>query len=100
MVLSLPEGKGWARMIDERHTRPGDLVLTAARIRAEELGRRAGPYTAPGLARADRLEPQARAPLPESMAGRGAGGELIPVEAFGYKAPELRATVEAPSWVE
>src|SRR5690242_6304550 len=86
--------------MNEMCTRAGDLVLTAARIRAEELGRRAGPYTAPGLAHADRIEARARAPLPESMAERGAGGELIPVEAFGYKAPDLRAKVEAPTWIE
>src|SRR5689334_21149918 len=87
-------------MTEEMRTRAGDLVLTAARIRAEELGRRNGPYTAPGLAHADKIEAQALAPLPDSMAERGAGSELIPVEAFGYKASELRAAVEAPSWVE
>src|SRR4051794_11232231 len=87
-------------MTEEMRTRAGDLVMTAARIRAEELGRRAGPYTAPGLAYADRIEARGWASLPESMAERGAGGELIPIEAFGYKAPELCAKVEAPTWVE
>jgi hypothetical protein len=74
--------------------RAGDLVIDAERIRAEEML-----YSTPSPARfayADATEARARTQVPDSMAELGAGGEPVPVEAFGFSAAELRNTVERP----
>src|SRR4051794_15011603 len=78
---------------DSRPFRSGDLVLGAARIRAEERGRPAGD------AFATRLEAQARTMIAPETVEVGAGGELVPSEARGFDAPTLRNTVSDPDYV-
>src|SRR3954447_26259955 len=72
---------------DSRPFRSGDLVLGAARIRAEERGRPAGD------AFATHLEAQARTMVAPGTVEVGAGGELVPSEALGFDTPGLCNTV-------
>ena len=69
-----------------RSTRPraGELMLEAARTRAEaETCENTHPIPS-ALNHADEQEAQARTALPESMAAVGTGRELVPVDEHGY----------------
>ena len=77
-------------------TRPGDLMLEAARMRVEAEACKGTNPIPPAMNYADRREAQARTALPETMAKIGTGRELVPVDEHGYTPPELRDTVDDP----
>jgi hypothetical protein len=82
-------------------TRAGDVLLTAARLRSEAaLNARMGRSDCGDRRRAEELELAVSETPPAAMTERGASGELIPVNCFGYRAaPGLRDTVEHPNHV-
>ncbi len=85
-------------MRETLRTPVGDLILGAARIRAEaEAYNGLHPVTG-DLRRADQLEGRAREHLPERLTELGAGGELIPTRASGEPA-EYRNTMRNPDYV-
>src|SRR5215469_5747479 len=85
------------------HSRPGKVILGKARSKAQlaafsEHGPQ--PRIASDVEYFTAREQIARGPLPDAMSQVGAGGELIPVEAFGYKPPDgLKDTVANPDYV-
>jgi hypothetical protein len=85
------------------HSRPGKVILGKARSKAQLAAlSRSGPQPtiASDVAYFAAREEIARGPLPDAMSQVGAGGELIPVEAFGYKPPDgLKDTVANPDYV-
>src|SRR4051812_32714490 len=89
-------------MEQRKRIRAGELMLAAARIEAEHA---ASSKSGPNFALARECEQataraaQARDRLPERINETGAGGELVPREAFGFKAPELVNTVADPDYV-
>ena len=77
----------------------GDLMLGAARIRAEAECWNGKHPIAGDLRRAEALEVRAREPLPERITELGAGGELVPHGRQGLQAAEFRSTVAKPDYV-
>ena len=79
----------------------GDVVLTAARIRRDGQSRvRIDPAATFDLQLADETEARALAKLPGALSMTGAGGELVPISAGDFKAPEtFRNTVDDPNYV-
>ncbi len=78
--------------LDRERLRSGDRILTAERIRSEATQGR----DAAGLAHAAACETMARQAV--EGAERGAGGELLPPNAFGINR-EMRNTLDNPDYV-
>src|SRR5215204_1814620 len=86
-------GNGDGQLTTEnRRNRSGQLMLAAARIKAEALSKGGDPSA--GSQYAER----ATTPLSE-QAPIGIGGEIVPIEALGFPAPELCNTLANPSFV-
>lgn len=78
--------------------RSGEMMMGAARTRAEASLVRGDPLSRPRMARADAWEAKAREPLERAEAEFGAGGELLPENAFGVSR-EMRNTLDNPDYV-
>lgn len=86
-------------MTYKSHADAGDLILGAARIRAEAEFWNGKHPVAGDLKRADKLETRVREILPERLSEIGAGGELAPHESAGGSAVKFRSTVQKPDYV-
>src|SRR5215204_6478828 len=86
-------GNGDGQLTTEnRRNRSGQLMLAAARIKAEALSKGGDPSA--GSQYAER----ATTPLSEQPP-IGSGGELVPLERLGFAAPKVCNTIKNPSLV-
>jgi hypothetical protein len=81
-------------MTEYRSFRASEKLLWAARIDAENVRNGNGPSD-----HAAALVEGARAKVPAEIADRGAGGELVPVDAPAASVPALLDTLANPNWV-
>ena len=82
-----------------RRTKPGDLILGAARMRNEATAGDGSRPVAHDLRRADTVEARAREALPERLAIIGAGGELVPHGSEIAAPAVFRQTLRKPDYV-
>lgn len=83
----------------KRRTKPGDLILGAARMRNEATAGDGSRPVAHDLRHADGVEARAREALPERLAIIGAGGELVPHGSEIAAPAEFRNTLRKPDYV-
>jgi hypothetical protein len=86
-------------MPDKPHVNAGDLILGAARIRAEAESWSGHAPVAQDFNQADKLETRMRETLPEQNCEIGAGGELVPHSDADQHAVDFRSTVQKPDYV-
>ena len=79
--------------------RAGDLMLGAARIRAEAEMHNGSRPVAGDFRMADEIEERVRQLVSERLNETGAGGELVPHGSRQHRVAEFRSTVAKPDYV-
>ena len=79
--------------------KPGDLVLSAARMRSEAEASKRSHDPTMELKHAERTEQRARDPLPDRFRRMGAGGEIVPYGNSYEARAVFTSTLENPDYV-